>query len=72
MNNEFKPLTEITQDALRILYQELGVVNTVRFLNQFMTGLGDYTQERSERIENETLEELIEAIEQQSRRSSIK
>jgi hypothetical protein len=40
------PLTEITQEALRVLYRELGVVNTIRFLNQFTTGFGDYTSER--------------------------
>ena len=67
MNNETKPLTEITEDALRILYRELGVANTVRFLNQFMTGLGDYTQERSERLGDETVEELATAIEKQRR-----
>jgi hypothetical protein len=72
MNNETKPLTEITEDALRILYRELGVVNTVRFLNQFMTGLGDYTQERAETMGNETVEELVEAIERQSRMASTK
>jgi hypothetical protein len=70
MKNESKPLTEITEDALRILYRELGVVNTVRFLNQFMTGLGDYTQERSERVTNETIEDLVKAIEEQSRMRS--
>jgi hypothetical protein len=34
---DFKPLAQITQEALHILYQKLGVVDTVRFLNQFTT-----------------------------------
>ncbi len=38
--------TELTQEALRVLYRELGIVNTIRFLNQFTTGFGDYTAER--------------------------
>jgi hypothetical protein len=72
MSSESKPLTEITQDALRILYRELGVVNTVRFLNQFVTGLGNYTEERSQSMGDETIEELVEAIEKQSRMASTK
>jgi hypothetical protein len=72
MNSEAKPLTEITEEALRVLYRELGVVNTVRFLNQFMTGMGDYTQERAERDEHQTIDELIEAIEEQSRTTSTR
>ena len=34
-------LTEITEKALRLLVQEMGVVNTTRFINQFHTGLVD-------------------------------
>ena len=41
-----RPLNELTQDAIRILYRELGVVETVRFLRQFTGGYGDYTAER--------------------------
>jgi hypothetical protein len=72
VNNETKPLTEITEEALRVLYRELGVVNTVRFLNQFVTGLGDYTEERAKGMGNETVEELAKAIEEQSRTASTK
>ena len=42
-----KPLSEVTQQALAVFIKELGVVNTVRFLNQFTTGYGDYTAERA-------------------------
>ncbi len=38
-----RPLAEITQEALRVLYRELGVVDTVRFLNQFTMGFGNYS-----------------------------
>ncbi len=43
---ESQPLAEITQTAIRLLCQEMGVVNTIRFLNQFTTGYGNYTDER--------------------------
>ncbi len=56
---EPQPLTEITQEALRLLYRELGLVNTIRFLNQFTTGFGNYTEERSVLLENQTIDEAL-------------
>lgn len=57
-----RPLTEITQEALRLLYRELGLVNTIRFLNQFTTSFGNYTEERRTIIEHETLEEVLAEV----------
>lgn len=34
MTAQTKPLYEITQEAILILFREIGVVNTVRFINQ--------------------------------------
>lgn len=59
-----KPLAEITQNAIRILFREIGVVNTVRFINQYTTGYGNYTEERRELLADQTLEELIDEIKQ--------
>ena len=56
---ETRPLTEITQEALRFLYRDLGIVNTVRFLNQFTTGFGNYTEERRALIEDQTLDDVL-------------
>jgi len=56
---ETRPLTEITQEALRLLYRDLGIVDTVRFLNQFTTGFGNYTEERRALIENQTFDEVL-------------
>ena len=47
MITEVKPLAEINQQAIHLLYQELGVINAVRFLKQFTVGFGDYTKERA-------------------------
>ncbi len=60
---EVKPLVEINQQAIRLLYRELGVVNTVRFLKQFIAGWGDYTQEREMLFGGKTLEEIVDEIE---------
>jgi len=43
---ENRPLAEITQAALKALYKEIGIANTVRFINQSTTDYGDYTKER--------------------------
>jgi hypothetical protein len=59
---DVKPLAEITQDALRVLYKEIGIVNTVRFIGQFTVGYGNYTEERERLFGDLTLAEIIAAI----------
>ena len=61
---EAKPLAEITQEAIQVLFREIGVVNTVRFINQFTTGYGNYTEERRELFKDRTLEDLVSQIKQ--------
>lgn len=56
------PLAEVTKEALRVLYKEIGIVNTVRFMNQFTTGYGNYTEERKLVFENLTFDELFTEI----------
>lgn len=60
---EVKPLMEINRQALRLLYEELGIVNAVRFLKQFTAGLGDYTKERDILFGGKTLGEIVGEIE---------
>jgi hypothetical protein len=62
MNVETKPLFEINRRATHILYKEMGVVDTIRFLNQFATGQGDYTLERDAWLSEITLNEAISQI----------
>ena len=59
MIRESKPLAEITQDALRVLCREIGVVNTVRFVGQFTTGYGNYTEEREQLFAGMTLDDIV-------------
>lgn len=59
---EQRPLIEVSQEAIRLLYRELGIVDTVRFLNQFSGGFGDYTEERSRLFADLSLEDVIAAI----------
>ncbi len=69
MITEIKPLAEINQQALRLLYRELGIVNTVRFLKQFTPGFGNYTQEREIMFANTPLDDIVGEIEKQRKTS---
>lgn len=55
-----KPLSEITRHAIDLLSKEMGIVDTVRFLNQFTTGYGDYTKEREGLLKDLTLDEILD------------
>jgi len=50
------------QIVKNILFQQMGIVDTFRFLNQFTLGRGDYTQERKQWLDNFTLEEIVSDI----------
>jgi hypothetical protein len=62
MNVQTKPLSEITQQAIDLLFKEMGIVNTLRFLNQFTTGYGDYTLEREALFKDLTLDEILSVM----------
>ncbi len=62
MIRKAKPLAEITQDALRVLCREIGVVNTVRFVGQFTTGYGNYTEEREQLFADMTLDDIVSTM----------
>ncbi len=59
-----RPLAEITQEAMKVLFETLGIVNTVRFINQFTTGYGNYTAEREALFSDITLDQAISEIKQ--------
>jgi hypothetical protein len=56
---QVRPLSEITQQAIELLSKELGIVETVRFLNQFTTGYGNYTVEREALFKDLTLDQAM-------------
>ena len=60
---ETRPLIEINQQAIHLLYKELGAVDAVRFLNQFTQGYGNYTQEREILFGQKSLDEIVGEIE---------
>jgi hypothetical protein len=62
MNIDAKPISEISRRAAEILFQSMGVVDTLRFFNQFSTGHGDYTKDREQWLDCFALDEAISRI----------
>ena len=60
-------LIEINQQAISLLYKELGVVDAVRFLRQFTPGYGDYTREREVLFDEKSLDEIVDEIEKRKK-----
>jgi hypothetical protein len=63
MITDVRPLIEVNQQAINLLYKELGVVDAVRFLKQFTQGYGNYTQEREVIFANKSFEDIVSEIE---------
>ena len=50
---------------MSVLIQELGVIDALRVLNQFRAGHGDYTVEREQLFQGESVKSIVEAIKAQ-------
>lgn len=62
MNVRIQPLSTLNQRATDALIQEVGIVDTIRFLNQFRTGSGDYTAERGQLFQGVSVKDIVEDI----------
>lgn len=62
MTVDMKPLTQLTHEALSVLYSRLGLADTLRFLNQFTTGHGKYTEERRASVEQQPFEQALSDV----------
>jgi len=60
-----QPISEVTQRGARALIKEIGVVDTIRFLNQFRAGSGDYTTDRDKLFERLSVEDIVNEIKAQ-------
>jgi len=69
MTPQIKSLREITTQALDLLTESLGPVDTLRFLSQFTTGHGDYTEDRKALFDSLTLEQIVTDIKQRREKS---
>ncbi len=67
MITQTQPLNEINIKAFNVLYKEIGLTNTLRFVNQFTTGYGNYTEERRETFNKMTISEIISEIKKEKK-----
>jgi hypothetical protein len=67
MITQARPLAEITNRATGILYKELGVVDTIRFMSQFSAGQGNYTHDRETWLRDISLDQAIAEIRNKSK-----
>lgn len=68
MKTIIRPLAEITEQATEILIRAMSVVDTVRFLNQYRSGTGDYTKERRQWLDDLSLKDITSAIKAHKRK----
>ena len=69
MNMETRPISEISRRATHILFREMGIVDTIRFLNQFSIGQGDYTKEREKWLGDISVDDAISQIKAERERA---
>lgn len=48
--------------ATDLIIKEMGVVDTIRFLNQFRPGQGDYTKDRNKLFEGMEVKDIVVGI----------
>ncbi len=59
-----KTQQEIVRQGYQALINTLGVVDSIRFIQYFSQGQGDYTKERHQWLDNTSLEELFQLMKQ--------
>ena len=57
-----RPLSEITEQAIRLLVREMGPADAARFISQFSTGYGDYTKDRKELFKGLSIDDVVREI----------
>ncbi len=67
MSAQIQPIAELTHRATNALIKEFGVVDTIRFLNQFRAGSGNYTMEREQLFQGMSVKDIVKEIKAQRR-----
>lgn len=62
MSISIQPMSQLGSRARHALVQELGVVDAMRFLNQFRAGSGNYTAEREQLFKDESVKSIAANI----------
>lgn len=65
MSAHIPTISALNERATYTLIREIGVVDTIRYLNQFRSGSGDYTAERRRVFEGMSVKDIINEIKSQ-------
>jgi hypothetical protein len=55
---------EVIQEGYEALINSLGIVDTLRFMQYFKSGQGDYTKERHQWLDNKSVDDIFQEIKQ--------
>jgi len=67
---KLQPIADVTLRATNALIKEIGVVDTIRFLNQFRAGTGNYTIERQRLFEGMSVKDITDEIKAQRKKKA--
>ena len=67
MSAQIQPISELTHRATNVLIKEFGAVDTIRFLNQFRAGSGNYAIERERLFQGMSVKDIVKEIKAQRR-----
>ncbi len=59
-----KTQQEVVRQGYQILVEFLGIYDTLRFIQYFSPGQGDYTQERHTWLDQTSLDDILSAMQQ--------
>ncbi|MEM6647650.1 MAG: hypothetical protein AAF730_15500 [Bacteroidota bacterium] len=62
MKTSLRPIQDVIHEGRAALVRELGVVDALRFIQQFNAGSGNYTEERDAFLGEESLDEIIAQV----------
>jgi hypothetical protein len=54
---------ELQRKGFQALVNNLGIVDAIRFIHQYDSGSGDYTEERHQWLDKLTMEEILADLE---------
>ena len=69
MTVHIEPIARLTDRARQALIEELGVIDTMRFLHQFRAGAGNYTMEREHLFKGQLVKDIVAGIKARRSRS---
>ncbi|MDP1715118.1 MAG: hypothetical protein Q8L41_10280 [Anaerolineales bacterium] len=69
MTTTYLTLNEIRTIGFEALLRELGPAGTIRFIQQYETGWGDYTQERRKWLPKKSVQEIGKQIVKERQKS---